>query len=39
MSLVTRHILKYLLTSLVFLATVLTTGVWLTQSLRLWTLS
>lgn len=34
MSLVTRHILKHLLTSLVFLATVLTTGVWLTQSLR-----
>lgn len=34
MSLVTRHILKYLLTSLAFLATVLTTGVWLTQSLR-----
>lgn len=34
MSLVTRHILKYLFTSLVFLATVLTTGVWLTQSLR-----
>lgn len=34
MSLVTRHILKRLFTSLVFLATVLTTGVWLTQSLR-----
>jgi lipopolysaccharide export system permease protein len=34
MSLVTRHILKYLFTSLAFLATVLTTGVWLTQSLR-----
>lgn len=34
MSLVTRHILKYLFTSLIFLATVLTTGVWLTQSLR-----
>jgi lipopolysaccharide export system permease protein len=34
MSLVTRHILKHLFTSLVFLATVLTTGVWLTQSLR-----
>lgn len=34
MSLATRHILKYLLTSLAFLATVLTTGVWLTQSLR-----
>lgn len=34
MSLVTRHILKYLLSSLTFLATVLTTGVWLTQSLR-----
>ncbi len=34
MSLVTRHILKHLFTSLIFLATVLTTGVWLTQSLR-----
>lgn len=34
MSLVTRHIFKYLFTSLAFLATVLTTGVWLTQSLR-----
>jgi len=34
MSLATRHIFKYLLTSLAFLATVLTTGVWLTQSLR-----
>lgn len=34
MTLVTRHILKYLFTSLAFLATVLTTGVWLTQSLR-----
>jgi lipopolysaccharide export system permease protein len=34
MSLVSRHILKYLLTSLLFLTTVLTTGVWLTQSLR-----
>jgi lipopolysaccharide export system permease protein len=34
MTLVTRHLLKYLLTSLAFLATVLTTGVWLTQSLR-----
>jgi lipopolysaccharide export system permease protein len=34
MSLVTRHLLKYLLSSLAFLATVLTTGVWLTQSLR-----
>jgi lipopolysaccharide export system permease protein len=34
MSLVTRHLLKYLLTSLFFLAAVLTTGVWLTQSLR-----
>lgn len=34
MSLVTRHILRYLFTSLAFLATVLTTGVWLTQSLR-----
>ena len=34
MSLVTRHLLKYLITSLVFLATLLTTGVWLTQSLR-----
>jgi lipopolysaccharide export system permease protein len=34
MSLVTRHIFKYLLTSLAFLTTVLTTGVWLTQSLR-----
>ncbi|MGV8949107.1 MAG: LptF/LptG family permease [Candidatus Paracaedibacter sp.] len=34
MSLVTRHIFKHLFTSLIFLATVLTTGVWLTQSLR-----
>lgn len=34
MSLVTHHILKHLFTSLIFLATVLTTGVWLTQSLR-----
>ena len=34
MSLVTHHIFKYLFTSLAFLATVLTTGVWLTQSLR-----
>ncbi|MBM3467824.1 MAG: LptF/LptG family permease [Alphaproteobacteria bacterium] len=34
MNLVTRHIFKHLFTSLIFLATVLTTGVWLTQSLR-----
>jgi len=34
MTLVTRHILKYLLTSLAFLVAILTTGVWLTQSLR-----
>lgn len=34
MTLITRHILKYLLSSLLFLAAVLTTGVWLTQSLR-----
>lgn len=34
MSLITRHILRYLLTSLAFLTTVLVTGVWLTQSLR-----
>jgi len=34
MTLVTRHILKFLFTSLAFLSIVLTTGVWLTQSLR-----
>lgn len=34
MTLVTHHILKYLMTSLIFLAAALTTGVWLTQSLR-----
>lgn len=34
MTLVTRHIFKYLFTSLAFLTVVLTTGIWLTQSLR-----
>lgn len=34
MTLVTRHILQYLLASLAFMSMVLATGVWLTQSLR-----